>query len=96
MNTTDYISSGILEQYVAGTVTPQEKQEVECMSHIYPEIKLEVELLQRAIEALAKEEAKAPPAYLRNKILDSLKELSYLKYGRDRAEVEQEIVDKPL
>ena len=42
MNTNDYILTGILEQYVLGDVSPQEKQEVECMSHIYPEVHEEI------------------------------------------------------
>jgi anti-sigma-K factor RskA len=75
MNTAEYIASGILEQYVSGTASSQEMQEVECMSHIYPEIKEEIVAMQNALEAMAMSEAKAPPAFLRNKILDSLKEL---------------------
>ena len=42
MNINDYISSGILEQYVLGDISPQEKKEVECMSHIYPELQEEL------------------------------------------------------
>lgn len=76
MNVTEYISSGILEQYVAGTVSPQEKQEVECMSHIYPEIKAELVSLQHAIEQMAIHEAVAPPTFLKDKILASLREES--------------------
>lgn len=42
MDIEDYIASGILENYVFGHVSAQEMQEVECMSHIYPEIKEEL------------------------------------------------------
>jgi anti-sigma-K factor RskA len=72
MNTVEYIASGILEQYVSGTATSQEQREVECMSHIYPEIKLELIAMQDAIEALAMAEAVAPPAQLKTNIFAQL------------------------
>lgn len=50
MRIEEYIASGILENYLLGVVSPQEKQEVECMSHIYPEIKQELNALEFAIE----------------------------------------------
>lgn len=76
MNTVEYIASGILEQYVSGTASAQEKQEVECMSHIYPEIKAELLSLQNTFEALALSMSTAPPAHLRDSILDSIRKLA--------------------
>ena len=73
MDIKEYISSGIIENYVLGNVSPQEKQEVECMSHIYPEIKTELEQLQTAIENIAFTLEKNPPAHLKSKILDAIK-----------------------
>jgi anti-sigma-K factor RskA len=75
MNTQDYISSGILEQYVAGTLSPQETKEVECMSHIYPEIQNELRNMQLVIEGYVMSQSVTPPASLRNKILSQLKTL---------------------
>lgn len=75
MNIDEYIASGILEQYVTGSASPQEMREVECMSHIYPEINAEVSRLQLAIEQYAKSHSKRPPAHLRNTILEKLKTL---------------------
>jgi Anti-sigma-K factor rskA len=72
MNINDYISSGILEQYVSGTATPQERQEVECMSHIYPEIHTELLTVQHAIEAYAQAQAITPPKHLRQNIFDAI------------------------
>jgi anti-sigma-K factor RskA len=72
MNINEYISSGILEQYVSGTTSAQERQEVECMSHIYPEIKAELIAIQDALEAMAMAEAKTPPAHLRKNIFDAI------------------------
>lgn len=87
MNIAEYIASGILEQYVSGTASPQEMREVECMSHIYPEIKLEIVEMQSAFEAIAMAEAKTPPAFLKNKILVALSELQ----NEHTAEISKEV-----
>lgn len=73
MDIKEYISSGILENYVLGNVSSQEKQEVECMSHIYPEVKAELEGIQLAIEKVAIRLEKTPPAHLKPKILNAIK-----------------------
>ncbi|WP_159477562.1 anti-sigma factor domain-containing protein [Dyadobacter sp. 3J3] len=65
MNILAYIESGILEEYVLGTVSPQEKQEVECMSHIYPEIKDELMRTESALEQYALKYQTPPPASLK-------------------------------
>jgi len=65
MNIQAYIESGILEEYVLGTVSPQEKQEVECMSHIYPEIKEELMRTESALEQYALKHQTPPPASLK-------------------------------
>jgi anti-sigma-K factor RskA len=75
MNTVEYIASGILEQYVSGTATSQERREVECMSHIYPEIHEELVAMQEALEALAMAEAVAPPAHVKASFMDAIKAL---------------------
>ncbi|MCF2491244.1 anti-sigma factor domain-containing protein [Dyadobacter sp. CY347] len=82
MNIQAYIESGILEEYVLGTVSPQEKQEVECMSHIYPEIKEELLRTESALEEYALKHQTPPPA--------SLKESLFAKMNFDSA---QEIED---
>lgn len=68
MNIQAYIESGILEEYVLGTVTPQEKQEVECMSHIYPEIKAELLRTESALEEYALKHQATPPPSLKESI----------------------------
>jgi anti-sigma-K factor RskA len=72
MNINDYILSGILEQYVLGDVSPQEKQEVECMSHIYPEIKEELTKVEQALEGLAMEQAIEVPKHIKKNIFEAI------------------------
>jgi anti-sigma-K factor RskA len=72
MNIQAYIESGIIEEYVLGTVSPQEKQEVECMSHIYPEIKEELLRAESALEEYALKHQTAPPASIKESLFAKL------------------------
>ncbi|MBS4042561.1 MAG: anti-sigma factor [Chitinophagaceae bacterium] len=74
MNVNDYILSGILEQYVLGDVSPQEKQEVECMSHIYPEIKEELIKVEKALEGFAMDNAVTVPYHIKKNIFDLIEQ----------------------
>jgi anti-sigma-K factor RskA len=67
-----YIESGILELYVLGDVTPEEKLEVEAMAAKHPSIKAELNEIERSLELYASENAVEPSENLRNKVLNSL------------------------
>ncbi len=69
MNISDYISSGILESYVLGTATNEERAEVEKYAALYPEIKAELEEIENAIGQYATEHSVQPPSYLKEKIV---------------------------
>jgi anti-sigma-K factor RskA len=68
MNVPDYITSGILESYALGTVSDQERREVECLSGIYPEIRQELDRLTLALENYALLHSVEPPADLQERI----------------------------
>ena len=68
MNTQDYIESGILEEYVLGVTSPQERKEVECLSSIYPEVKAELVRLEQSLEQYALLHQTPAPARLKNDI----------------------------
>ncbi|MCD6066808.1 MAG: hypothetical protein K0S33_1634 [Bacteroidetes bacterium] len=68
MNTKEYIESGIIESYILGNISPQEKQEVECMAHIYPEINEELKSAAAAFESYAQTYSKKAPEGLKAKI----------------------------
>ncbi len=72
MNISEYIHSGILEEYVVGVTSSQETQEVKCMSHIYPEIKTELFKLEDAIGRYTSLYEKTPPAGLKEKIFSRM------------------------
>ncbi|AEI50909.1 anti-sigma factor [Runella slithyformis] len=67
-----YIESGILEDYLSGNITDQERREVECLSKIYPEIKTELDQLGEAVERYAFAHRVTPPAELKSKIMVQL------------------------
>ncbi|MFZ6052099.1 anti-sigma factor [Halocola ammonii] len=69
MDTKEYISSGILEEYVMGTASEQERQEVECLSSIYPEISEELNALESSLEQFAQLKAIEPSEGMREKVL---------------------------
>ncbi|PQJ14169.1 anti-sigma factor [Nonlabens tegetincola] len=66
----EYIESGILELYVAGKLSEQENQEVHEMMYEHPEIKKEVEEIEKAILLLTA--SVAPGTVSFNNILNHL------------------------
>ncbi|HRG39223.1 MAG TPA: anti-sigma factor [Bacteroidia bacterium] len=72
MNTSDYISSGILESYVLDQLSDKEREEVKQMALKYPEIQAELIAIENTLEQYAMDAAKEPPAYLKEKIADQL------------------------
>lgn len=67
-----YIESGILELYVLGDVSREEKLGVEAMAAKHPAIKAELEEIEKSLELYAKENAVEPAPDQRDKILNSL------------------------
>lgn len=67
-----YIESGILELYVLGDVTPDEKLQVEEMAARHPAIKAELADIERSMELFAGENAIEPAPQMRDRVLNSL------------------------
>jgi len=67
-----YIESGILELYVLGDVSPDEKLQVEEMASKHPAIKTELEDIERSMQLYAAENAIEPTDHMRDRILNSL------------------------
>lgn len=72
MDTKQYISSGILEQYVLGLCSPEEAKEVCANASAYPEIAKKIKKLQCCMEHYADLHAIPPPSNLKNKILSDI------------------------
>jgi len=67
-----YMETGILELYVLGDVTPDEKLQVEAMALQHPAIKAELDEIERSMELYARENAVEPSETLRGRILNSM------------------------
>ncbi|MDB5132440.1 MAG: hypothetical protein JWR02_2189 [Mucilaginibacter sp.] len=67
-----YIESGILELYVLGDVTQEEKLQVEDMALKHPAIKAELDEIERSMELYAESNSVGPPAHLRDRVLNSV------------------------
>ena len=75
MNIREYISSGIVESYVLGMASAAERQEFEERCVAYPELVEARIAFEKALEEQAMENAITPPAFLRNKILETVEPL---------------------
>ena len=72
MDIQKYISSGILENFVLGLVSDEERLDVEKNIKLYPELKTELDAIEQALEAFATSyKTKAPPE-LKDKIKERL------------------------
>jgi anti-sigma-K factor RskA len=67
-----YIESGILELYVLGDVTSEERAQVEAMAQKHPAIKAELDEIERSLQSYAEENAVEPSENLRSRVLNSL------------------------
>jgi anti-sigma-K factor RskA len=64
----EFISSGILEQYVLGAATAEEIQRVEKMALTYPEVQNEIDEIRQSLEGYAASFAIKPDDSLKEKI----------------------------
>ncbi|MBB6111561.1 Anti-sigma-K factor rskA [Mucilaginibacter lappiensis] len=67
-----YIETGILELYVLGDVTPDEKLQVEEMAKKHPAVKAELDEIGRSLELYARENAVEPSEALRDRVMGSI------------------------
>ena len=75
MNESDYITSGILQDYCLGLLTDQEERKVEAMCHAYPEVARELKLMHLALEKYAASNNIECRVELRRAVWESVKKL---------------------
>lgn len=79
MNIQEYISSGVLELYVLGELSPEESADVEKMARTYEEVKNEIRSIEESLAGYAKTFAKTPSSDVKTKIFAQLEEESETK-----------------
>ncbi len=72
MNVEEYISSGILEAYVQGELSEQERAEVERNLGLYPELRKELAIIEDTQEALLIRGAITPRASVKKALFDTI------------------------
>lgn len=72
MDIKEYISSGIIESYVLGLASPEERAEFEQLCRSYPELKAARDAFEMQVEKQAMEHAMPPPPELKNRIAEKL------------------------
>lgn len=69
MNVERFISSGIIELYVAGMATVAEAQELEAAMAQFPDLAAEVEACRRDLEQYVRLQAISPPPAIKDHLL---------------------------
>ncbi|HRI59405.1 MAG TPA: anti-sigma factor [Saprospiraceae bacterium] len=70
MDLQSFIQSGLLESYVLGQCTAEERALVERMLGEHAEARAELAAIEKALEGYAAANAAAPPAWMKGRILD--------------------------
>ena len=81
MTNKEFIESGILEQYVAGTASIAEQQEVEERAATDPTIREEIDAICETIELLAMKNAIAPDPIIRPFLMATINYTERLQNG---------------
>jgi len=71
----EYINSGVLDLYVFGSLSPEERREVEKNAALYPEVKAELESIESTMATFAAKHAVPPAPDLKNQIWNAIQEL---------------------
>ncbi len=75
-----YISSGILESYLAGELNEQEMQEVDRIASQYNEVRIELDSLRESLLKFAEAESKSPKPEILEGALESIQEIEKEKF----------------
>ena len=87
-----YIESGVLELYVLGDMSTEEKLQVEAMAQKHPAIQAELREIEIAMEMYADAQSVEPSSQLRDRVLNSL--LTNLGDDRNLRTVKRNIPDE--
>lgn len=78
----EIIASGVIEEYLFGTLDPTEMQEVEALISEYPALKAHMESVQEVLWGMADDMAIEPPPSVKAKIMEEIRTENALQQGR--------------
>lgn len=76
MNVANYINSGILMDYCLGLISEEDRKSIEQNCLDYPEIAIELKLLQKGLERYAAEKTTWRKEELKNKIWSAIDKIN--------------------
>lgn len=74
MDIQSFIQSGLLEAYVLNQCSSEERAEVERMAAMHPEVRAELDAIERSLEQVARANAVPPPEGLKAQIMQRITE----------------------
>lgn len=77
----EFIESGILELYVLGLASEDEKKQVELMSSLYDEVNREIEIISESLIAVAASNAPVPNATVKPLLMATIDYSQRIKNG---------------
>jgi anti-sigma-K factor RskA len=86
-----YISSGIIENHIAGLLSAAESREVDASIQQYPEVKAVADAVQKDMEDYIQLWSKKPPAGVKRQLLERLKTAETEETVAETPETEEEI-----
>lgn len=91
MDVQRYISSGIIENHIAGLLSAAESREVDASIQQYPEVKAVADAVQKDMEDYIQLWSKKPPAGVKRQLLERLKTAETEETVAETPETEEEI-----
>ncbi len=76
MELQSFIQSGLLESYVLGQITAEERSLVERMLKQHAEARTEFSAIEQAVEQYAVVQATPPPAWMKGRIMDQIEQMA--------------------
>lgn len=92
MNVEEYISTGILEAYALGDLTPYEAEEVEKNLLLYPALRAELARIEETQQEMLMRAAITPPPSLKVKIMEATRPKGKVAKMESESEAESETV----
>jgi len=87
VDTRAFIESGILESYILGNCTTEERQQVECMARIFPDVHKELEAVQKSFEQFILSNKVDPPSHVKARIVEAIEKEEQLSARQTEARV---------
>lgn len=76
MNAQEYIDSGLLQDYCLGMLSTDEMSEVDILSDMHPEVKMELQRIQARLEQYAEKHRVEPPEEMKDSIWATLRNIN--------------------